>query len=95
MISSLPLMGWYTGSKSCSGSTPSLLFAAFRLADSGLTDDQMALLRVLPAEEPALVHDDQTVLCHTNLQTPGRAHVDIVFCRSLLRGHRAGIARPH
>lgn len=36
---------------------PRPVFPAFRLADSGLTDDQMALLRVLPAEEPALADD--------------------------------------
>ena len=30
---------------------------SLRLADSGLTDDQIALLRVLPAEEPVLVDD--------------------------------------
>lgn len=36
---------------------PGPTLPSLRLADSGLTDDQIALLRVLPAEEPVLADD--------------------------------------
>lgn len=36
---------------------PGPALPSLRLADSGLTDDQIALLRVLPAEEPVLADD--------------------------------------